>query len=82
MIALSFGLGVFCWQNCCHNIMLQKNISLALPVLRKVIKAIASTLLNSPIHNLDATKSEPVGNLIGVDPKGKYKWYTQNQVIP
>jgi hypothetical protein len=34
------------------------------------------------IDQLDATKSEPVGNLIGVDPKGKYKWYTQNQVIP
>jgi hypothetical protein len=35
------------------------------------------------IYQLDATKSEPVGNLIGVDPiQGKYKWYTQNQVIP
>ena len=57
-----------------------KKIRLSAPRVEKSDQSDRVTMLT--IDQLDATKSEPVGNLIGVDPKGKYKWYTQNQVIP
>jgi hypothetical protein len=59
-----------------------KRYQFSAPRVEKSDQSDRVTMLNSPIYELDATKSEPVGNLIGVDPKGKYKWYTQNQVIP
>ncbi len=71
MIALSFPLGAFCWQNCCHNVMVQKKIRFSAPRVEKSHQSDRLSMLNSPIYELDATKSEPVGNLIGVDPKGK-----------
>jgi hypothetical protein len=51
--------------------MVQKKIRFSAPRVEKSHQSDRLSMLNSPIYELDATKSEPVGNLIGVDPKGK-----------
>jgi len=48
-----------------------KKYQFSAPRVEKSDQSDRVTMLNLPIYELDATKSEPVGNLIGVDPKGK-----------